>query len=74
MEEQININEDSIIIDKYEHGYSMGQLAKEFHHGQAYIKKLLIENNIHLRSASENAILKRVNYQFTLEDIEKKSA
>lgn len=72
MEEQININEDSIIIDKYEHGYSMGQLAKEFHHGQAYIKQLLIENNIHLRSASESAILKRVKYQFTLDEIEKK--
>lgn len=46
------------------------ELSRKYHHGTDFIKKVLSKNNIHIRSLSENAILKRANYQYSLQDIE----
>lgn len=47
------------------------QLAKKYHRGTDAIRQILKNNNIHLLSSAERAILKRNEYKYTYEEIEK---
>lgn len=60
-----------ICIDYNENFLTIAELAKKYHKGTDTIRKILKDNNIHIRSFSENAILKRCNFQYTLLEIEK---
>jgi hypothetical protein len=49
---------------------TIAELAKKYKHGTEFIREVLKKNNIHIRSLSENAILKKTNYQYSLQEIE----
>ena len=77
MEKQIitadnqNELEELEIVNSYEHGKTIQDLAKEFHHEKKLIKDILVKYNVHIRNSSENSILKRVKFKYTLKEIEK---
>ena len=60
-----------ICNDYNEKFLTIAELAKKYNKGTETIRKILKENGCHIRNCSENAILKRNNYEYSLEEIEK---
>lgn len=62
--------EKQICIDYSENFLSIAELIKKYHKSSDTIRKILKDNNIHIRTLSENAILKKTNYKYSLAEIE----
>lgn len=63
--------EKQICKDYNEKFLTIAELAKKYKKDSNNIRHILKENNVHIRSCSENAILKRVDYKYTLDEIKK---
>lgn len=63
--------EKQICSDYNENFLTISDLMRKYKKSSDTIRKILKENNIHIRNQSENAILKRNNWKYSLEEIEK---
>lgn len=59
------------IVDDYDiNRMTISQIASKYHKGTQTIKEILVENNIHIRTKTENAILKRLDKGITYKEVE----
>lgn len=63
--------EKQICNDYNENFLTIAELSKKYNKSTDTIRNILKNNSIHIRSNNENAILKRTNYLFSLNEIEK---
>lgn len=63
--------EEQICFDYSNNFISIANLAKKYHKSRDKIREILRNNEVHILSNAERAILKRNNYKYTYEEIEK---